>query len=207
MTVKRVLITLICLFMLSQCIYFPIAYLSKTELEWTTLPKQYPSGKFISNLGNKATLRYKNFFKDNTLDPFHSLWPACTPLMPKDAWAGYEFVIDCKGRRLPGDFYIVKDAKTDSISYGCRFNGLDLSFALARDNRKKSKCGTFQKEDLVIKDCAIFDTTNCERFLHSADTILPLIEKYIISKQYGPVYFKFIDGEEFVRQFHKQNAN
>ncbi len=52
----------------------------------------------------------------------------------------------------------------------------------------------------IINDCVITDSSNSEYGSDLANYPYYLIEKFVISKEYGLIYYKREDGEEFFRE-------
>ncbi len=52
----------------------------------------------------------------------------------------------------------------------------------------------------IINDCVITDSSNSEYGSNLAKYPYYRIEKFVISKEYGLIYYKREDGEEFFRE-------
>lgn len=52
----------------------------------------------------------------------------------------------------------------------------------------------------IINDCVITDSSNSEYGSDLANYPYYRIEKFVISKEYGLIYYKREDGEEFFRE-------
>lgn len=59
-------------------------------------------------------------------------------------------------------------------------------------------------DSVIYHNCVIADSTNAIYIPHLLDTVKIRIDKFVISKKYGLIYYRFDNGEEFKRIFkHK----
>lgn len=65
---------------------------------------------------------------------------------------------------------------------------------LEKYKRKRVKCG-----DTVYDECIIVDST-IARYPEAYKNLKRKTDKYIIAKDHGLIYYRFDDGEEFVRR-------
>lgn len=189
--------------LLSGCIYVWMTQLSKEDLEWVKCGKTYKdlNIKFFSNLGDSATLTYKYWFIKNYDDPIvisgrRELFEIF------EAIAGYDFEIKNDVGIYNGSFRITSLAGKDSLHVSARISNFFLP--LKRDYIPL-KAESFTIDDIVFKDCLIADSLNAGYGKRPYETPPDIrIDKFVISKKHGLIYYRFENGEEFTPKF-KQN--
>ncbi|MBD5319034.1 MAG: hypothetical protein HDS09_07255 [Bacteroides sp.] len=66
----------------------------------------------------------------------------------------------------------------------------------------------FEMDSVIYHNCIIADSTNAGYPPLWENDIKNKIDKFVISKKYGLIYYRFENGEEFKRVFkHKPNRN
>ncbi len=190
---------IICIFLLSHCVYTKIGYLSEDELEWLEPTKSYNRGLFRSNLENESSLFLYKGWKDNSLDPFHVPWVSCSPYSIKRASAGYNFCLTQPDTSYKGLFKLICDPTDDSI-----YTKICVGYMLITDKPKYLKTDTFILNDQqILHDCLIFDTTmtfdnGYFQYYHPNER---RIIELVISKEFDPIYYKFKDSVKYKREF------
>ncbi len=126
-----------------------------------------------------------SIFSTNTSDTF-------------EASASYNLNITSGNYQFNGFFYIIKTFEENPLIWGAslkRFFTKDCTPIEAVTQNINGR---------EIRDCLVVDSINGEDGrLQKEDSIR--IDKFIISKQYGLVYFRFNDGTEFFPKFKDQN--
>ena len=59
-------------------------------------------------------------------------------------------------------------------------------------------------DSVIYNDCIIADSTNAYYPPYQIDKVTDKIDKFVISKKYGLLYYRFQNGEEYKRQFKRK---
>ena len=191
-------IFLICL-VLSNCVYFRMTHLSNEDLEWINCHKRYPTSKFISNMGNTSKLNYTSVYICNSTNPFYFNKGTSGKF---EANAGYDFEILQKDTVLRGTLLIFRYVGKDSLWVMYDLNNYMSNKYLYKGQPLESN--EFKMDSIVYHDCIIADSTNCIYTELWAKKIMNKIDKFVISKKYGLLYYRFQNGEEYKRQFKRK---
>ena len=181
--------------LLSGCIYLHMTHLSDKDLEWTNSIPMYSGIILKSNNGRTVSVRYQKKFINNSTDRFYISAVGGTNY---EANAGYRFEIKDSLKTLSGFFSIERPIKEKDLWYmaslGARFTIEEKDFVRPLVIR------SYTIGNHIINDCVITDSSNSEYGSDLANYPYYLIEKFVISKEYGLIYYKREDGEEFFRE-------
>lgn len=202
---KRVIFFfLLFLLCLSQCVYFRMTHLSKDDLGWIQCYSHYPSPKFVSNTGEIATLSYQRVSIHNSTDRFYFNEGESYTY---EANAGYRFDVNYADTTFWGSFSIKKFVDEDSLWTSFTLNYFE-SNEIQIFNYIPLKICDFEMDSVIYHNCMIADSTNACYSSLKENKIKNKIDKFVISKKYGLIYYRFENGEEFKRVFkHKPNRN
>ncbi|WP_300301882.1 hypothetical protein [uncultured Muribaculum sp.] len=195
MKYKLLLLVIFILCMMYGCVYIHMTHLSNEDLEWTNSIPRYSEITLRSNDGRTASIKYMDFFINNSTDRFYISAAGGTTY---EANAGYSFEIKDSMKTLSGIFIIHRVVKGNNLWYraklGARSTIEEYDFVRPLVTRH------YTIGNHIINDCVIIDSLNSEYISDLANYPYYHIEKFVISKEYGLIYYKREDGEEFFRQ-------
>ena len=177
-----------------SCIYSKMTHLSDKDLEWVDVYEVGDTVLFVSNHGNTdiMTVNRRSLYNDRC--PFY----ISTGSGPDyKANAGYHYEIQHQRNILDGLISFQKNmADTLDVLYflGMQFS---LSDTGKRSNYVPLEIRKFKNKYGLYDNCIIADSTNSEYSDYWKKRIKPNVEKFVWSKEYGLIYYKFEDGEEF----------
>lgn len=194
----RIICILFFLFLLKDCMglfYLRMTHLSNDDLKW--IKDADLNAVFISDSGKIARSKARARYINNKTNPF---FISSSGTYEFEANAGYEYVIDYEGTEMPGHFVIFKSLDHDSLDFSAGLN----KFFLCLDKystRQPLTSQSIQLNGIVFQNCICCDTSNCAyRDWAKSDTTINRIDKFIINKKLGLIYFRFENGEEFFRK-------
>lgn len=161
------------------CVYIHVTKLTDDDLEWINTYNYGDSVFFTSTHGNLDTLVVTKKFVNNSQNRFYfseGLGPN------KEANAGYHFVLRHNDESFKGWIHIIK-LVGDSLF--CDINVWWL-------------CTDYS--NIANKEIIIADKKNSSYPPLWKNDIKNKVEEYVWSKEYGLIYYKFEDGEEFFRE-------
>ncbi len=174
--------------------YFRMTRLTKEDLEWMDCVKNYPSPVFISNTGDTARLSYTSLCINDSANRFYV---SLSPTYDFEANATYRYTVKSNDMELEGALTVYHCVGTDSVCAKYFFG------ALSSSNRPKIiKPGTYRINGRSIESCLIvspWEQCNAGNSYLWDDKYD--MDKFVISKEYGLIYYKLKNGEEFFRQF------
>ncbi len=191
----------ICSVLLSTCVSIHIrtTYLNKEDLKWT---KGYyvsvPSVKFYSDSGNVDKLIFGPIEVDNKCPEIFAITSGSPGFKILEPSVYYSFDIKhYNGEKICGVFDYYKANGTDSLLSYCSLGNRKTYPKLPLTS------GDFTLNDRTFKNCLIVDSMNSKlSYPDNARNIeKPQIEKFVFSQQFGLIYYKFDNGEEFYRKF------
>ncbi len=177
------------LFLMKSCFglfYIKMTHLSAEDLAWINAAKRYPVVHFESPEGRKAKLVITEIYKHNDSNPFYI---SSNSKSYYYANAGYLFDLRDDSAKIDGRLQITL---LDSLVYNSRFGGR------YDDNDHPVKLKSFIINDKKIENCIIVDPSTSRLSTNRPENP---IESFVISKDYGLIYYRFADGEEFFRKF------
>lgn len=196
---------------LSSCIgyYSDISHFSEDELKWIDCYNVGDTVLFISNNQNIDTLIVDRKKLWNSNNPFFIHFFDDYMGDKYNAHASCSFHIRNSTKIMTGFLEIEKFAENDSIQWSARLDDryseswpFTYDFESQRNDyigENPAKVISMNFKDTNLPYCIIFDDTN-SRIIKNEFNALKEIEKFIISKEYGLVYYKLQTGEEYYRQ-------
>lgn len=184
------------LLMLKGCFglfYLRMTHLSDEDLLWTKYKTVKSPASFSSDSGHISKLVITESHTYNSGNPF-----GCSSSMSKyyeaNSWVYYEIMDSL--RRIKGSFAITRVVDCDSLCYYS-----NLGAYQENDYMKPIKAKNINIRDHEFENCLFVsvDTMNYAKFWKDS-THLHLLE-YIISRDYGLLYYKLRNGESFYRNF------
>ncbi len=169
----------ICILWLHGCIFIHVTKLTDNDLEWINNYDYGDSVFFRSTYGNLDTLVVTKKFVNNSQNRFYfseGLGPN------NEANAGYHFVLRHSDESFKGWIHIIK-VVGDSL-----FCDINVWWLCTDDSNSTNK------------EIIIADSTNSRYSDYWKKRIKNKVEKFVWSKEYGLIYYKFEDGEEFFRE-------
>ncbi|WP_295731676.1 hypothetical protein [uncultured Muribaculum sp.] len=183
---------------LTGCVHIHMTHLSDEDLEWVKSIYVHSPINFVSDSDNLNDVKYVKIFIHNSKDRFFFSSALNTNY---EANAGYYFDIESDRGELDGFFLIMRKVKSDILWFkadcGARFTAYNgdeyerMIPLLPRD---------FSINHRLFDNCVVIDSTNSAYSSHWKYNPNNRIEKFVISKEHGLIYYKFEDGEEFFRQ-------
>ena len=197
MKYKLLILAIFIAFVMQGCIYIHMTHLSDEDLEWGDVYEVGDTVLFVSNLGNNDIMTVtKQSLYNNRCPVYYS-----TGIGP-DYYAntGYRYIIQHRRSVIDGLISFRKSI-TDSLEViymlGMRFSISDLN---RHDTHRLLKTSKFWHNSELYDNCIIADSKNSEYPDYWEEKIKNKVEKFVWSKEYGLIYYKFEDGEEFFRE-------
>ena len=195
--IGKIILILLALLCLKDCLglfYLRMTHLTSEDLEWINGAKKDLTATFVSNLGHVSRLKYKSTTIANNSNPFY-ISSNSSNTYEANAWIRYE-VIDSI-RVLEGSLGITKMLNNDSIAVNFSLGGM-----FNMDYGQLIRPQQFSINNRLFDNCIIVDSMLAENSPYWVENKpLHLMDKFVISKDYGLIYYKLKDGEEFFRQF------
>ena len=179
--------------------YIGMSHINKQERLWvepTWLKSKYPV--FISKDGQTARYVFSWSYVNNESNPFF-ISSAPGFFAYYDANAGYSFDVKEDSVSLYGGFEIRKSAKDKYLRFKASLGRFET-----RGNYSPLKLTDFEMNGRVFRNCVVCDTTNCYYDWDEWDTLKSPIDKFVISKRYGLIYYRHEDGREFFRDIKQK---
>lgn len=206
-TVKILLILSVLIFVIAtNCsITVKSSHLTKADLSW--MDGYYNSVNKVTFVSDSGNIDYMTSTKSAIYNKPSLITVSSGAALFKEytAKAWYDYELNHNGSIIEGYVGIKKLIDVDS---------LNITFSLgARYSGPKHRAGVldwigihltdYTINGKTIKNCLIADSCNSSFSEYTAKTTSNRIKKFVISKEYGLIYYKFEDGEEFTRQFDK----
>ena len=191
---------LLLLLCLSNCVYFSMTHLSNEYLEWIQCHNRFPSPKFISESGKVAKLSYQRVWIENSTNRFYI---SSNGSYTYEATAGYRFDISQSDTVFQGWFSITKFVNENNLWVSFTLNNF-TSDEIKQFNYIPLQTHNFEMDSVIYNDCIIADSTNAYYPPYQIDKVTDKIDKFVISKKYGLLYYRFQNGEEYKRQFKRK---
>lgn len=179
--------------------YWRMTHLSPDDLAWVkTIAQKTSHDRFVSETAPPLKLSIKNLYVHNNGNPFY-ISSAGGDVY--EANAGYDYVLTGDGREIKGRLSIRREIDKDSLVFRIRLH----NFITANSSGNYVSLPlTPQKIELQGK---VFDHCICSDSIHwrsnpyhdKNDTLK--IDKLIVSKKYGLIYFRYSNGTEYYRDF------
>ncbi len=174
-------------------------------------PIRGTSIKFISDSASTSTLRILSFWKSNSLNPFVFSFQHSDIYI---ANSSYDFVIKGSKADLEGRFAIFKDIDNGDLEVSARLGNLQAGSryvarfpdSIAKPYIIAENLSSFSVGGKVLDNCLVFDKSNSQpyEYMQAGDSVL--VDKFVISRDFGPVYYRLVTGEEFFRDFASDSA-
>lgn len=180
-----------------------VTRLDKKDLAWMTGYDRYEPRQniFVSDNGNVDTVEYDSKWVVNKTDviEFSSAGGGWT----FEAYACYTLGLRHNGHPYRGSVSIKRAVDNDTLLVGLSLGQRETVNRKRNDEYIVAKPETLMLDSVVYRDCVVADNSN-SRILESSEGERyrgqPVVDKFIVSKRHGLVYYRFDDGEEFVRR-------
>lgn len=169
-----------------------MTHLNNEELEWMQNFNRYTICGFSSNRGSESILAVKEISIWNSRSPF---FISSNQSWDYEAAAAVEFEILQRDRLLDGYFQFRKVLPEKSLVVQGKLGDLRINDRVERDVRG------FEYDGKLFSECVILDSLNSHILRNSFYPFENDVQKAVISKEYGLIYYSFSDGEEFFREF------
>lgn len=204
---RNIIVIIMALSVLSQsCIYTKMTRISDDDSRWTEVMNVQDTVFYSSNRGNTDTLVVEKINNTNTRNPFYFWSTSCLAYSARSSALCIIKQSDCcpdvSGKKfIEFSVVVYRSAENDSLFFSTTFYNFSSrsdrsQWGLNFDKCKKRrvKCG-----DTVYDECVIVDST-IARYPEFHKNQKRKTDKYIIAKDHGLIYYRFDDGEEFVRR-------
>lgn len=193
MKTKIIIIGILLLLFVYNCVYYRMTHLSKDDLLWLNGMKNYSSIYFVSNTGDIDTLTPTGKFVWNSTNRFY-----CSAAHggTYEACAGYKYEMKHSDTINDYSFAVKRFADNDILQASADCFQLSSDYV-------PIKTQVFRIGDIDYPDCIVFDNSNSCYSEYWRDIIKNKIVKFVVSKEYGLIYYEFENGESYTRKFHK----
>ncbi|MDE6716448.1 MAG: hypothetical protein K2J74_08215 [Muribaculaceae bacterium] len=170
--------------------YVKMTHLSDNNLEWIQPASRYYYATFTSDSQKISTMKVNQIFKNNDKSRFYLFGTG----NKYEANAGYDYVIEQDENNFDGSFIIFRDIKNDSLEFTASLS------RFSTNHEYPLKGYSMQIGETIFTDCLLMDNTNSGyKYQPEEDEIR--INKFIISKEFGLIYYQLYSGEEYFRKF------
>lgn len=181
--------------------YTAMTHLSDNDIKWYNNGIASNGTIFYTITGEKATLIIIRKNKENHANPFR--WSYGYILDEYEAYGYYTYKLSMTEDSIKGHFSISKLLGYDTPMVRAKLNDFHTFSGVNRgilDGYLPLKTDTVHIDGVVLDDCMVFDSSNS---VYDDDDTCSVrrIDKYIISKQHGLVYYRFEDGTYYSRRF------
>lgn len=204
---RNIIIIIMALSVLSQsCIYTKMTRISDDDSRWTEVMNVQDTVFYSSNRGNTDTLVVEKINNTNTRNPFYFWSTSCLAYSARSSALCIIKQSDCcpdvSGKKfIEFSVVVYRSAENDSLffstifyNFSSRSDRSQWGLNFDKCKKKRVKCG-----DTVYDECVIVDST-IARYPEAYKNQKRKTDKYIIAKDHGLIYYRFDDGEEFVRR-------
>lgn len=202
---KKFLIWGVIIWYCRSCVmYTDMTHLKDNDLIWYNSGLASSGKTFYSNNGNKSALTIIGRYKANSGNPFRISWGYIES--DYEAYVKYRYRIDQSydDKMLDGGCIFSRMIGYDSLMVKSNLG----NFSTKKDIADKSgiegyvpvTISEFTLDSTILRDCMIFNQSNSEYPLNDTSTNNKITE-YVISRQFGLVYYRFEDGTEYHRRF------
>lgn len=195
--VVKVLVFLICFSFLKGCLglfYWRMTHLSAEDLAWVkTIAQKTSHDRFVSDSAPPLKLSVNKVFIYNDGNPFY-ISSAGGDVY--EANAGYGYVLVGNGVELKGWLMVTRKVKSDSLAFDIDLHNFGTKTSYRYLPSRRMKVG-----GKIFDDCICSDSIHwrSKPLLNKGDTIV--VDKLVVSKKYGLIYFRYSDGTEYFRDF------
>ena len=204
---RNIIIIIMALSVLSQgCIYTKMTRISDDDSRWTEVMNVQDTVFYSSNRGNTDTLVVEKINNTNTRNPFYFWSTSCLAYSARSSALCIIKQSDCcpdvSGKKFI-EFSVVVYRSAENVSlffsttfynFSSRSDRSQWGLNFDKCKKRRVKCG-----DTVYDECVIVDST-IARYPEFHKNQKRKTDKYIIAKDHGLIYYRFDDGEEFVRR-------
>ena len=179
--------------------YWRMTHLSDDDLAWIkTIAQKTSHDMFVSESAPPLKLRINNVWISNDGNPFFFSAHGGDVF---EANAGYSYVLtgDCK--EIEGGLYIERNVDVDSLTIAIRLHDLRTVDSNGHYTSLPLATRKMELNGKVFDDCICSDSIHWRSnpYHNKSDTLK--VDKLIVSKKYGLIYFRYSDGTEYYRDF------
>lgn len=179
---------IIIIIFVNSCVHTKMTHLEKKDLEWIQNANIYTTQKFISDSSNLSSLLITSHSLYNSTNPFRE-----GPWVDGEyeAKGNYGFVITQDNYNIDGLVVLRKSIENDSLYFTVYIDNYHIEQAIPQ------KTATLNLNGKIFNDCIIFDSKNGSFGIREPTIPNNRIDKFILCKQYGLIYYKLESGEQF----------
>lgn len=191
------LLILVVLLVQTSCFYVSMTHLSNDELSFLNCYEVTEDILFVSKSGDLDTMKFTRKNIANKTNPFY--------ISTSDGWiyeahAGYSFEIKHSGANVDG-YYSVKKTTKNQLWNLFRLGSQVSMFDSIGYEYIPIFFKNFTMNGKLYTKCIIADSLNS--FYRHTNSNKPVgTEKFVISWECGPIYYKLLSGEEYYRVFN-----
>lgn len=175
--------------------YYHMTHLSEEDLTWVDNPMEYSIGTFRSDSGHIAQLTTTSYEVNDTRERLYFTWEGGEDEF--QANARYYYEVTDSLRTLEGDFFIKRLVDNDTLA--AKYS-LGAMYSDLFDYRPMKPVTYILNNDKVIDNCIIVDTTMVRKSKRYEKDPLQQMSKFVISRDYGLIYYQLESGEQFFRE-------
>lgn len=172
----------------NSCVHTKMTHLEKPDLEWIKNANIYTNQKFISDSTNLSSLLITSHSLYNSTSPFRE-----GPWVDGEyeAKGQYKFIITQGKYDIDGRVVLRKSIENDSLYFTVHIDNYHIEQAIPQ------KTVTMNLNGKTFNDCIIFDSKNGSFGTREPTIPNNRIDKFILCKQYGLIYYQLESGEQF----------
>lgn len=194
--VVKVLAFLVGFMFIKSCLglfYWRMTHLSPEDLAWVkTISQKTSHDRFISESAPPLKLSITGMSVSNSGNPFYISSAGGSVY---EASASYDYTLSGNGVELKGWLMVTRTVKPDSLAFYIKFHNLSTKSSNSYLPYQRMEVG-----GKVFDDCISSDSIHWKNNPHyKSDSIE--IDKLIVSKRYGLIYFRQSNGTEYFRDF------
>ncbi|MDE6693225.1 MAG: hypothetical protein K2K05_07545 [Muribaculaceae bacterium] len=179
--------------------YWRMTHLSPDDLAWVkTIAQKTSHDRFVSQTSPPMKLTIKGIFINNDGNPFYFSTAGGDIY---EAYAGYDYVLTGNNQEINGWLMITREIDSDSLVFGVGFKDYRTANSSGQYVSLPLKTRSIEVRGKVFDDCICSDSIHwgSNPYHNKSDTLK--VDKLIVSKKYGLIYFRYSDGTEYYRDF------
>lgn len=179
--------------------YWRMTHLSDDDLAWIkTIAQKTSHDMFVSESAPPLKLRVNNIYINNDGNPFYI---STNSHDVYEANAGYEYVLTGNKREIKGNLRIKRKISTDSLTFVVRLHNLSSDDKSDLFGYQPLQARRMELGGKVFDDCICSDSIHWDLRSYPVGKDSLLVDKLIVSKKYGLIYFRYTNGTEYYRDF------
>ena len=190
----------ILLFLTKSCFYYEdMTHLTDEELQWMDCVEKYPKPRFVSPLGDTANMIYEELIIRNDTSRFHFKLTS-NYMTSYEAHAYYSYHLSTGADDISGLLWIEKPVESNLLVVWGSLN----HFSTHKNKNSRDTFIPLKPVNTIIDSirydhCLVFDTLNAHYNHIAGPGTKNKIDKFIINRKHGLMYYRYADGREYFR--------